>query len=166
MKGLRLFLCTFLMMSVCCVWASEYSVRNYLDSHKGSLHPVEGIWQSTDGYKYGIISTGAYGGSKTFGMEILAVPSLWSKAFRIGEKKGTISEGSTNGVYSLEYRIKYVYADGTYIPGDDETENILLIQESSILMSFQRLDGKKYLCINFILKMIQISLAILHNNRV
>lgn len=130
-------------MSVCCVWASEYSVRNYLDSHKGSLHPVEGIWQSTDGYKYGIVASNSYGGTKSFNMEILSVPSEYSKGFRVGENKGSISEGSTNGIYSLEYRIKYFNYDGSYRVGEDETENLLLLQESPVLMTFQRLDGKK-----------------------
>lgn len=64
MKGQRFFCFTFLLMSVCCFWASEYSVRNYLDSHKGSLHPVEGIWQSTDGFKYGIVASSSYSGTK------------------------------------------------------------------------------------------------------
>lgn len=142
MKGQRFFCFTFLLMSVCCVWASEYSVRSYLDSHKGSLHPVEGIWQSTDGFKYGIVASSSYSGTKSFKIEILSVPSEYSKGFRVGENKGSISEGSTNGIYSLEYRIKYFNYDGSYRIGEDETENLILIQESTALMTFRRLSGK------------------------
>lgn len=142
MKNLKFILCALLLSCVCCVWASEYSVRNYLDSHKGNLHPVEGIWQSTDGYKYGIISSGYRNGIKVYSMEILASPH---KVFRVGENKGYISEGSTTGVYSLEYNVKEWYED---IYGNIDritksySENLILAQESPILMTFQRLDGK------------------------
>ena len=141
MKGLKFLLCTFLMMNVCFVWASEYSVRNYLDSHKGSLHPVEGIWQSTDGFKYGITCTNFSGGNKKYGMEILSTPQ---KAFSIGEYKGWISEGSVNGIYSLEYVFKEWLEDyyGNIINVKKSTQNLILTQESPVLMTFQRLDGK------------------------
>ena len=144
MKGLKFLLCTFLMMNVCFVWASEYSVRNYLDSHKGSLHPVEGIWQSTDGFKYGITCQNVYSSSKTYGMEILSASSTYAKVFRVGENKGTISEGSSNGVYSLAYNMKEFseYYDGRVVVDRSYIENLILIQESPILITFQRLDGK------------------------
>lgn len=142
MKGTRFFFFTLILMSVCFVRASEDSVRKYLDRHKGSLHPVEGIWQSTDGFKYGITYTGIFSGNKTFLMEIISIPPLYSKAFRVGERKGTIYEGSTNGVYSLEYKIKYVYRDGRYSASDDEIQTFILVQESPYLMSFQSLGGR------------------------
>lgn len=132
------------MNCVYCVGASEHDIRNYLDSHKKDLRPVEGIWQSTDGFKYGIICQNNYGNSKTFRMEILSVPSALLKVWNIGENKGTISEGSTNGVYSLAYNIKeYIeYYDGRVVVDKSYTDNLILIQESPILMTFQRLDGK------------------------
>lgn len=142
MKNLKYILCTLLLSCVFCVLASEYSVRNYLDSHKGNLHPVEGIWQSADGYKYGIIYSNYRNGSKVYSMEILASPH---KVFRVGENKGYISEGSTTGVYSLEYNVKEWYED---IYGNIDritksySENLILAQESPILMTFQRLDGE------------------------
>ena len=143
MKGLRFFFCTLLLISVCCVWASEYSVRSYLDSHKGSLHPVEGIWQSTDGFKYGITYSGYRNGTKAYGMEVLSSPN---KAFRVGENKGYISEGSTTGIYSLEYNIKewlYDYYGNIERITKSYSENVILVQESSVLMTFQRIvDGK------------------------
>ncbi len=145
MKNLKFILFALLLSCVCSAWSSEYSVRNYLDNHKGSLHPVEGIWQSTDGFKYGIICQNSYSSSKTYGMEILSASSPYSKVFRVGENKGTISEGSTNGVYSLAYNIKEFreYFDGQVDIDRTYTENLILIQESPILMTFQRLDGKK-----------------------
>ena len=141
MKNLKFILCALLLSCVCCVWASEYSVRNYLDSHKGSLHPVEGIWQSTDGYKYGITCTNFGGGNKKYGMEILSTPQ---KAFSIGEYKGWISEGSVNGIYSLEYVFKEWLEDyyGNISNVKKNTQNLILTQESPVLMTFQRLDGK------------------------
>lgn len=142
MKGLRIFFCTLLLISVCNVWASEYSVRSYLDSHKGSLHPVEGIWQSTDGFKYGIICSNNYSSTKSFTMEVLS--SSLPKVVRVGENKGTISEGSTNGIYSLAYNMKEFleYYNGRVEIDRTWTDNLILVQESPILMTFQRLDGK------------------------
>jgi len=142
MKGLRFFFCTLLLIGVCRICASEYSVRNYLDSHKGSLHPVEGIWQSTDGYKYGIICSNNYSSTKSFTMEVLSTP--FPKTFPVGDNKGTITEGSVNGVYSLEYVYKEWYEDyyGNISNIKRTIQNLILTQESYVLMSFQRLDGK------------------------
>jgi len=142
MKGLRFFFCTLLLIGVCRICASEYNVRNYLDSHKGSLHPVEGIWQSTDGYKYGIICSNNYSSTKSFTMEVLSTP--FPKTFPVGDNKGTITEGSVNGVYSLEYVYKEWYEDyyGNITNIKRTIQNLILTQESYVLMSFQRLDGK------------------------
>lgn len=142
MKGLRFFFCTLLLIGVCRICASEYSVRNYLDSHKGSLHPVEGIWQSTDGFKYGIICSNNYSSTKSFTMEVLSTP--FPKTFPVGDNKGTITEGSVNGVYSLEYVYKEWYEDyyGNISNIKRTIQNLILTQESYVLMSFQRLDGK------------------------
>jgi S1-C subfamily serine protease len=142
MKGLRFFFCTLLLIGVCRICASEYSVRNYLDSHKGSLHPVEGIWQSTDGFKYGIICSNNYSSTKSFTMEVLSTP--FPKTFPVGDNKGTITEGSVNGVYSLEYVYKEWYEDyyGNITNIKRTIQNLILTQESYVLMSFQRLDGK------------------------
>ena len=148
MKYLKSF-CTLLLMSVyCCVWASEDSVRSYLDSNKGSLHPVEGIWQSTDGFKYGIICSNNYSSTKSFTMEILSTPI--PELFPVGDNKGTITEGSVNGVYSLEYVCKKWYNDflgnlfslGGISNTERTIQNLILTQKSDFLMSFQRLDGK------------------------
>ena len=142
MKGLRFFFCTLLLIGVCRICASEYNVRNYLDSHKGSLHPVEGIWQSTDGFKYGIICSNNYSSTKSFTMEVLSTP--FPKTFPVGDNKGTITEGSVNGVYSLEYVYKEWYEDyyGNITNIKRTIQNLILTQESYVLMSFQRLDGK------------------------
>ena len=93
------------------------------------MHPVEGIWQSTDGFKYGIVASSSYSGTKSFKIEILSVPSEYSKGFRVGENKGSISEGSTNGIYSLEYRIKYFNYDGSYRIGEDETDPVFTVTD-------------------------------------
>lgn len=140
-KGKFFLLCTLMLMSSYCLWASEYSIRQYLDRQKGNLHPVEGIWQSTDGFKYGII----YSGYGRYGMEILSVPSTYSDFFSVGEKKGTIiTEGGTNGIYSLAYNMvhRWISWDGR-VNKERYTDNLIIIQESPFLMTFQRMDGKR-----------------------
>ena len=134
MKGLKLFLCTFLMMSVCCVCATEYSVRNYLDSHKSSLHPVEGIWQSTDGFKYGIIYSSYRNGSKAYSIEVLSAPYN----VLVGRNRGYITDGSTQGIYSMEYTFMNIDGERAY----DQKQNLILVQESPFIMSFQSLGGR------------------------
>lgn len=129
MKGLRFFFCTLLLINVCSVWASEYSVRSYLDSHKGRLHPVEGIWQSTDGYKYGITYSSTISNTKYFKLEILTSPY---KAIKEGEIRGCISEGSTDYIYSFEY-INYYVNTGGYAG----KETIIMVLESTFHLSYQ-----------------------------
>lgn len=106
------------------------------------MHPVEGIWQSTDGFKYGIICSNNYSSTKSFTMEVLSTP--FPKTFPVGDNKGTITEGSVNGVYSLEYVYKEWYEDyyGNISNIKRTIQNLILTQESYVLMSFQRLDGK------------------------
>ena len=132
MKRLSL-LCTLMLMSVCCVWASEYSVRYYLDNHKGNLHPVEGIWQSTDGFKYGITYSDH---SRLYVIEILSAP--YNEL--VGRNRGYISDVSTPGIYSADYYFLNIYGNRSY----DQKVRIVLIQESLYKMSFQTIDGKTF----------------------
>lgn len=134
MKGLRIFFCTLLLISVCCVWASEYSVRSYLDSHKGSLHPVEGIWQSTDGFKYGITYSTYRNGTKAYSIEVISAPY----SILVGRNRGYISDGSTPGIYSMEYTFMNIDGERAY----DQKQDLILVQESPYLMSFQSLGGR------------------------
>lgn len=145
MKYSKVFLFIVLLLSMCnCnLMASETSIRQYIDNHKGSLHPVEGIWQSTDGYKYGITYYGYRNGAKSYSMEILSSPH---KVFSVGSCKGYISDGSNKGIYSLEYNVKEWYENAygqvTQITKSYQ-ENLILVAETSSLMKFTRLDGKE-----------------------
>lgn len=144
MKRIIVFILSLLALSINNASASETSVRQYLDSHIGNLHPVEGIWQSTDGFKYGITYYRLRNGSKVYSLEILSTPH---SVYSVGSYKGYISEGSNDNIYSLEYYVKdwYEYSNGRIEVTKSYKENLFLIAESSTLMKFSRLDGKEIL---------------------
>lgn len=133
--------------------ATEDGIRHYLNENK-NLHPVEGIWQSTDGFKYGITSS-YRNGKKAYSMEILASST---KAFRVGEFKGYIVTEGNDKIYSLEYIVRNELAyDPNFFErakgwvkeemirermNGGKIQNLILIQESPTLMTFQKLDGE------------------------
>lgn len=115
---------------------NETSAKQYFDNNY-YLDRIEGIWQSTDGFKYAIekdVENGRRNNNK-FRMIILeSSANVW----KTSEIKGFIDYGSINEVYSLKYYTKNLY-DGSNL----SSENVLLVLENALIMNFQRLNGEK-----------------------
>lgn len=113
---------------------NEATAKTYLDNHIANLAPVEGIWQSSDGFKYAIerdVEDG-YRVNDRYRMIILEAGSdAWEERW----VKGYISKGSMDGLYSLKY----------YTNSKDfrnlSSQIVVLLVENAALMSFQRIDG-------------------------
>jgi S1-C subfamily serine protease len=111
---------------------TEQMARDYLDN-AAYLLPLEGIWQSSDGFKYAIeknVETNQRQSSK-FRMIVLE-SSI--DGWNLGQVKAFIELGSVDGVYSMKY-YTYGVRDGI------TTQQVILVQDSPIMMNFARLDN-------------------------
>lgn len=114
----------------------ESDARNYFDNNY-YLDKVEGIWQSTDGFKYAIEKDVINNTRSQNHFRVIILESSvdgWAPT----EIKGFIDYGSINSVYSMKY-----YTKNLYTGSDLSSENVLLVFESPLVMSFQRLSGNK-----------------------
>ena len=112
---------------------NESMAKKYLDN-SSYLDDIEGIWLSSDGYKYAIEKEIRDGVRQTdeFRMIVLASGSNgWSPT----EVKGFLSTSSVERVYSLKYYTRD--AQRTIL----SSENLLLLLENPLLASFQRANG-------------------------
>ena len=115
---------------------NESDARNYFDNNY-YLDKVEGIWQSTDGFKYAIEKDIVNNSRSQNRFRVIILESSvdgWAST----EIKGFIDYGSINSVYSMKY-----YTKNLYTGSDLSSQNVLLIFESPLVMSFQLLDGNK-----------------------
>lgn len=115
---------------------NESDARNYFDNNY-YLDKVEGIWQSTDGFKYAIEKDVINNTRSQNRFRVIILESSvdgWAPT----EIKGFIDYGSINSVYSMKY-----YTKNLYTGSDLSSQNVLLIFESPLVMSFQLLDGNK-----------------------
>lgn len=114
---------------------SEEKAKSYFDNNY-YLHPLEGIWQSTDGFKYSIEKDVENHIRLNDKFRVIVLESSFS-GWHPTQIKGFISLGSVDGVYSMKY---YTQSVGG---GNTKSQNVILIQESPILMKFQRIDNGK-----------------------
>lgn len=112
---------------------SEQIAMNYFTSST-MLEPIEGIWQSTDGYKYAIEKDVENGRRITGKYRVIVLESSYD-AWKLGQIKGFVTPGSVDGVYSFKYYTRN--ANGT----NTASQNVFLMMESPVIMTFQRIDG-------------------------
>ncbi len=120
---------------------NENTAKQYFDS--SPLNDVEGIWQSTDGFKYSIekdVENG-YRSESKFRMIILenAGSYSWWKPTHI---KAFIESSSVNGIYSMKY-----YTN-TSTGGNLEVQNCFVVLENKAMLTFTRIDnGEKIMLV-------------------
>ena len=112
---------------------SEQAAMNYF-TNSTMLEPIEGIWQSTDGFKYSI-EKDVENSRRVSGKYRVIVLESSSNAWNLGQIKGFISPGSVEEVYSFKYYTRNTNGKNT------ESQNVLLVVESPVIMTFQRIDG-------------------------
>lgn len=119
---------------------TEATAKAYLDRNTYYLDPVEGIWQSSDGYKYAIEKDVENSQRQSDKYRMIVLESSFN-GWETSDIKGFITQGSIDGAYSMKYYTRNKDRSGL------QSQNVLLFQESSILMSFQRIDqeGKIFL---------------------
>lgn len=112
---------------------SEQIAMNYFTSST-MLEPVEGIWQSSDGYKYAIEKDVENGRRVTGKYRVIVLESS-TDGWNLGEIKGFITLGSNESVYSFKYYTRKSDRSNT------SSQNVFLVVESPVIMTFQRIDN-------------------------
>ena len=112
---------------------NEQKARNYLDNNY-LLDQIEGIWQSTDGFKYAIIKDVKDGKSISDQFRAIILETSHN-GWRPTQIKAFINFGTVDGIYSMKYYTRNIYGN------DTETQNLLLFVKSPVILTFTRLDG-------------------------
>lgn len=115
---------------------SEQIAREYIDGN-AYLLPIEGIWQSSDGYNYAIEKDVDDKGCRITNQFRMIVLESSFDGWSIGQIKGFIQFGSVDNIYSMKYYTRMANCSNT------STQQVILVQESPILLSFNRVDGGK-----------------------
>lgn len=115
---------------------SERVAREYIDRN-AYLLPLEGIWQSNDGYKYAIEKDVDDRGQRMTDQFRMIVLESSFDGWSIGQIKGFIQFGSVDNIYSMKYYTRMANGSNT------SSQQVILVQESPILLSFNRVDGGK-----------------------
>lgn len=141
---------TLLLLLLCfCAWAqkseqsgwyvkgyTEETAKSYFD-RRYSLDLIEGIWQSNDGFKYAIERDVEDDGSRSTDKYRVIILESSHNGWSLGQIKGFVTFSSINGVYSLKYYTRNSNGDNL------ESQNVILVVESPIIVSFNRMDGAK-----------------------
>ena len=112
---------------------TEQIAMNYFKTST-LLEPVEGIWQSSDGFKYAIERDVEDGRRISENYRVIVLESSHD-GWKLGQIKGFITPGSVESVYSFKYYTR------SYSGKNTESQNVFLMMESPIVMSFSRIDG-------------------------
>ena len=115
---------------------NETKAKQYFDLYP-EIDKIEGIWQSTDGFKYSIEKDVSDGKRSNNRFRVIILESSVN-GWNSSEIKGFIEYGTVKELYSMKYYTKNIL-DGTSL----SSENILLLFENPVLMSFQKLNGEK-----------------------
>lgn len=113
---------------------TEDTAREYLSNRGNDIDVIEGIWQSSDGYKYAIeldVDDNGYRKKDQFRMIVIEGESGWSG----GDVRAYISRGSIDGAYSIKY---YSFtADLDFV----SSSLLLIVENSSLLKITQAYNG-------------------------
>ncbi len=112
---------------------TEQIAKNYFNNST-LLEPIEGIWQSSDGFKYAI-EREIENGHRISGNYRVIVLESSHDGWKLSQIKGFITSGSVESVYSFKYYTR------SYNGGNTESQNVFLMVESPIVMTFSRIDG-------------------------
>ncbi len=124
---------------------SEQKAKSYFDNSE--IDAIEGIWQSSDGFKYAITKYKKQSGVVTdddFQIIILSHNTnnpFWKETY----VKGFIQKTAVNGVYNIDY---YTAGKNYYNNNIDiEVQTCIGLLETSALFTFTKQDGDKIILI-------------------
>lgn len=122
---------------------SEETAKSYFNTYE--IDPIEGIWQSNDGFKYSIEKDVENGMRQEDKYRVIILSHntnnpFWKETYI----KGFIEKTAANGVYNIDY-----YTAGQNYSGntDIEVQTCIGLLEASALFTFTKQDGDKIILI-------------------
>ena len=146
MKAMRLLILMLVLQNAIAAFSQQYwKVNGYTESdaksylnNNSNLNQIEGVWQSTDGYKYAIEKDVENGYRQSDIYRVIVLESghnVWKQ----GEIKGFITPGTNDDIYSYKYYLKNL-DDGSHAG----TKILFLILESPTLAKYSFVDNDYY----------------------
>ncbi|MDY6292517.1 MAG: trypsin-like peptidase domain-containing protein [Bacteroidales bacterium] len=146
MKAMRLLILMLVLQNAIAAFSQQYwKVNGYTESdaksylnNNSNLNQIEGVWQSTDGFKYAIEKDVENGYRQSDKYRVIVLESGYN-VWKQGEIKGFITPGTNDDIYSYKYYLKSTY-DGSHTG----TKNLFLILESPTLAKYSFVDNDYY----------------------
>ena len=138
MKAMRLLIFMLVLQNALVAFSQQYwKVNGYTESdaksylnNNSNLNQIEGVWQTTDGYKYAIEKNVENGYRQSDKYRVIVLESS-DKVWKLGQIKGFITHGTSDDIYSYMYYLKNLY-DGS----NAGTNTLFLVMESPILAKY------------------------------
>lgn len=123
---------------------NEQTAKSYLDRY--DIDPIEGIWQSNDGFKYAIEKDVENGLRKEDKFRIIILSHNTNNPFwKDTYVRGFVEKTAANGVYNIDY---YTAGKNYYNNNIDiEIQTCIGLLEASALFTFTKQDGDKIILI-------------------
>ena len=146
MKAMRLLILMLVLQNALAAFSQQYwKVNGYTESdaksylnNNSNLNQIEGVWQTTDGYKYAIEKNVENGYRQSDKYRVIVLESS-NKVWKLGQIKGFITHGTSDDIYSYMYYLKNLY-DGSNVG----TNTLFLVMESPILAKYSYVNNEYY----------------------
>ena len=116
---------------------TESKAKNYFDGNS-NLNQIEGVWQSTDGFKYSIEKDVENGHRQRDKYRVIVLEG-GSRGWSLGDIKGFITSGTNDNIYSYKYYLRSTY-DGSQVG----TKTLLLVLESPTIAKYSFVNNEYY----------------------
>lgn len=113
---------------------SEEIAKDYFVNSYNELDMIEGIWQSSDGFRYSI-EKDVERGRRVDGKYRIVVLVGGYREWSLGDIKGFISYGSGDGFYAMTYYTRTI-GSGYYAKRTTSSQSILLKLEGNSTATF------------------------------
>lgn len=140
MKTLKLVVLSFLLLLSNSVFSQNWYIEGYTEENAKDyfsyrdIDAIEGIWQSSDGYRYAIEKDVERGRRINNKYRVVVLVGGFSE-WKLGQIKGFISYGSGDGFYSMTYFTR-VIGSGYYANNTTSSQSLLLYFDGKNKASF------------------------------
>ncbi len=119
---------------------TEEDAKNYFSYR--DIDPIEGIWQSSDGFRYAIEKDVERGRRVNNKYRIVVIVGGYSE-WKLGHIKGFLSYGSDDGYYSMIYYTRAI-GSGYYANNTTSSQSLLLFFDGKNKASFSYRNNDYY----------------------
>lgn len=121
---------------------TEEKAKDYFLFQYKYIDAIEGIWQSSDGFRYAI-EKDVENGRRTNNKYRVIVLVGGYREWKLGDIKGFIDYGSSDGFYSMTYYLRSI-GSGYYAENTTSSQSLLLFFDGKSKISFSYRDDGYY----------------------